>query len=387
MRVLVLGGSGGMGEVATREAATFPFVESVRIGDLNDGKGCDIASSIGPKASFCRLDVNDRSAMREELKACDVVLNAVGPFYVLGLPVLEQVISAGVNYADICDDWEPTQEMLGLSDAARGAGVTAIIGAGASPGVTNLLAVIASEQLDDVDEVITGWRVETHGEHTNALVSSHPKVAGASAAVVHWVQQLTGEIRVLKDGGFQSVNPLEHHQLPWPGEAKLDVWTVGHPEAVTLPLHIKGLTSCQNVMVGQASVFQELKKIAALVNQGVISHHDAADLIVSDALVQPEEELNVPIMFGWAQGTRNGTPHIAKAEIHSLPPGGMAGATSVPLALTLNTLNSPARLPKGVFAPEQIIDPRQYLDQLALKCVGDLQGADELVSVSVAQAY
>ena len=54
-------------------------------------------------------------------------------------------IEAGAHYLDICDDWEPTLDMLELGERARARGVTAVIGMGASPGLTNLLAMKAGK--------------------------------------------------------------------------------------------------------------------------------------------------------------------------------------------------------------------------------------------------
>ena len=47
--------------------------------------------------------------------------------------------------------------MLELDGQAREAGVPAVVGIGASPGVSNLPAATAASELDGVDEVITGW--------------------------------------------------------------------------------------------------------------------------------------------------------------------------------------------------------------------------------------
>ena len=69
------------------------------------------------------------------------------------------MIEAKKPYFDICDDWRPTLELLELSDKAKKAGITAIIGIGASPGLTNLMAVLAYNELDEVDEIITGWGI------------------------------------------------------------------------------------------------------------------------------------------------------------------------------------------------------------------------------------
>ena len=49
----------------------------------------------------------------------DVVLNTTGPFFKFGEPILKSAIKCNCHYLDICDDWEPTIEMLKLNDEAK----------------------------------------------------------------------------------------------------------------------------------------------------------------------------------------------------------------------------------------------------------------------------
>ena len=46
--------------------------------------------------------------------------------------------------------------MFLLDDQAKNAGITAILGLGASPGLTNILAYMAMLELDDISKVYTG---------------------------------------------------------------------------------------------------------------------------------------------------------------------------------------------------------------------------------------
>ena len=62
----------------------------------------------------------------------DIVLNTTGPFFKFGLPILKSAIKCKCHYFDICDDWEPTEEMLKLNDEALKNEITAIVGLGAS---------------------------------------------------------------------------------------------------------------------------------------------------------------------------------------------------------------------------------------------------------------
>lgn len=54
-------------------------------------------------------------------------------------------------------NWKPTQDALETDGEARRAGVTVLLGIGASPGLTNLLARHSADQLDEVDYIQTVW--------------------------------------------------------------------------------------------------------------------------------------------------------------------------------------------------------------------------------------
>ncbi|UCF47806.1 MAG: saccharopine dehydrogenase NADP-binding domain-containing protein, partial [Myxococcales bacterium] len=152
MKVVTLG-AGGMGLYAAKTAAELDFVDELVVGDLDGGAADVLAARLGPKASGAAVDVQNARAMSELFAGATAILNTVGPFFRLGPPVLRAAIAAGVHYLDINDDWESTEAMLALDDDARSAGVTAVIGMGASPGISNMLACLAMRELDDVDEV------------------------------------------------------------------------------------------------------------------------------------------------------------------------------------------------------------------------------------------
>lgn len=376
MKILVLGGAGGMGQVAVSESARFDFVTGVTVADLNGAAAARVAARNGGKCQGRPLDVSDHQAMRQAIAEHDVVLNTVGPFYVFGVPVLEQVIEAGRHYADVCDDWEPTLEMLALSQKARAKGVVALIGLGASPGVTNLLAMLAARELDEVQEILTGWAIDGGAEDVSLPESADSKSTTAPAAFVHWMQQLTGTIRVLRDGDFQNVKPLESREIHYPGRGALPVCSVGHPEAVSLPRVFPGLSACANVMVGRAESFDGLKMLAELVDNGSLTLREAADEIFKDAMgrkggrgdTDGASATKPPALFGWARGHHAGRPAVAAAHVRTLPPGGMAGATSVPLSLVLPLFQKGFAGRAGVFTPEELIEPTEFLSMLASRC-------------------
>ena len=106
MRVLALGGSGGMGRFAVREAIQMDSIDRVVVADLNAAAAQEFASSLGPKAEGLGLDVMNEDALRKAMQDVDVVINTVGPFFKFGPPVLRMAIECQKHYLDICDDWE-----------------------------------------------------------------------------------------------------------------------------------------------------------------------------------------------------------------------------------------------------------------------------------------
>ena len=231
MKVLALGGAGGMGRFAVRTSMDIPGVESIVVADLSAEAAQGFAETLPRTAKGIALDVTDSSALREAMLAADVVLNTTGPFFKFGVLILTAAIEAGCHYLDICDDWEPTLEMLGLDTQAREAGVTAIVGLGASPGLSKLLGRAAMQELDTVQEVYTGWDLSV------AIPEEESAQTGVNAATEHAVQQITGTVKVWRDGNFAMVRPLTRVAVDYPGIGSREVHIFGHPEAVTFPHH------------------------------------------------------------------------------------------------------------------------------------------------------
>src|SRR5699024_7025273 len=137
-------------------------------------------------------DVTDADALHAAVQATDVVLNSAGPFFRFGVPILRAAIDNGKHYCDICDDFQPTLDMLALHEQAVQQGVTAIIGLGASPGISNLLAAKAALALDQVDTLITAWKLSGAANVDDGFLEE--QTTGPDAAAVHLVHCLSGTI-------------------------------------------------------------------------------------------------------------------------------------------------------------------------------------------------
>lgn len=364
MQIIVIGGAGDMGRVACAATVADPEITSVVIADRDGVRAAALADELGPKASALALDITDREALLAAINAVDVVLNTVGPFYLYGRPVLEAALEAGRQYADIADDWEPTIEMLELDDAAQARGVTAIIGIGASPGLSNLLAAVAHDQLDTVDTLYTAWR----GGSGIPKAPENPDDVQPAAAIDHWIHNLSEPIRVWRDGEFQNADALEELVLDYPGIGAGTVWTCGHPEPITLPRYYPEIRESLNVMFSRPGLIDAARKVRDRVRSGELTVPEASkELILSPSRRGPEAGPvpDFPGVFAYATGTKDGRPARVAVSTNHMPEGEMGEATCVPLAITAGMLARREIKATGVLGPEGGIDPALFFERLA----------------------
>lgn len=396
MKVVVLGAAGAMGRVAARHLATSAGIDELVLADL-DGDAADVvAQGIGGgRASATACDVLDPAAIRRLLEPADLVVNCAGPFFRLGVPTLRAAIDTGTAYLDICDDPDPTIEMLGLDDQARAAGVVAVIGMGASPGVSNLLAVRAARRLDVVHDCFTGWSLDESREATpeerqaDGLVRPDGSPAGA---VVHFMEQIHGDVAVVHGGDLVRRAPLEAVDLDHPGVGRGTGYVVGHPEPVTLHRSL-GVTgrSANLVLVDDGATAAFLRGLQRDLDRGHLTLDQAARAMLAPPTTRQAKAAlggvrlrcagSLPRMFAWVSGTIDGRPAVAGCHVTTMP-SGMAGATSIPAALAVAQLLERAPAP-GVHAPEAVIDADRLLADLAPLCVHPVDGADALAPVVV----
>ena len=371
MRVLAIGGSGGMGRHAVSLIQSFGSVLEIIVADLNESSANSFAAEMNSKVSAIGLDVNDTEAMRRAMQNVDIVINTSGPFYRFGVPILQAAINEGCNYLDICDDWEPTIKMLELDQLAKTAGVTAIVGLGASPGISNILALIAMQELDKVSSVFTGWDLG------GAQPEEESSQEGLNAAMLHGIEQMTGKVQIYRDGAIELTRPLAPVPVHYPGKSTFKGYIFGHPEAVTFPHNYPTLTKSINLAHGGDIDSILLKAILALVNWGLVGKERAAKFLTWFEGQRKQETTKKgseapPVMYGLAIGTKGsrdatvGVSWVGEAtEPGSRYEVGMGAATGVPLACGVKFLSEGRINESGVFSPEAgLIDPKEFLEEV-----------------------
>ena len=389
MKVLALGGSGGMGRFAVETSMDFENVDEITVADINADAAIAFAASMNEKVKGIGLDVTNIGELKSVMKETDVVINTVGPFFKYGPPILEAALESDCDYLDINDDWEPTLEMLEFHEKAKNNSKTAILGMGASPGLTNMLGAAAIGELDKVETLYTGWTMD------GAAPEEESSQSGINAAMVHAVQQMTGTVRIHNDGKSMMVKPLKEIEVDFPGFGKFKPRIFGHPEAITFPHHFKTIRNSINLAHG--SGFGMLKWIMRLVDWKIISVERAAGIVqnLSSSIRKDLEKQGIdsrlnlkntnlsepPPLYALAIGLKDGEKASCGTMFNSSELISMGEATGIPLACGLKLLADGKILKKGVFAPEGAINPHEFFQELDnISDLLDTNGS-ELISI------
>ncbi len=361
MKVLVVGGTGGMGQGVARDLIKQAQINSVILGDINvDPSRVQEKLKASEKVTLKLLDVNNHDGLVEAIKGVDVVVNCAGPFYKTAVAVARAAVEAKVNYIDICDDYEAA-EILFASDIdkkAREAGITVLTGMGSDPGTNNELVKWYANKLDRVDEIYLYW------------VVSIAELAGA--AWDHSLHMILGKIPQFIDGKIEYVDggsgeEIERFLEPL-GECLISY--VGHPQPLTIPRYIKDVKKVvikgaliplwvDKLLKEQKATGLLSKEPIEIKGQKVIPY----DLTLRLWDTIPKGRDNGPQASGLkviVKGVKGDNEVTYTADIV----GRMAPGTGLPASIAALMFSAGEVKEKGVVAPEGCIDPDKFLSEL-----------------------
>ena len=391
--VAILGGAGEMGRTAVSIISQFEQIGELIVADANEEEAKAVVSK-NLKNSKTRMraqfvDVTDSQELHSFLSDVTIVLNTVGPFYKFGVDVLTASIASGCHYVDICDDWEPTIEMMGLDQDAQLNDVLAIIGMGASPGISNLLARLVCEELETVEDLFTVWPVDA-GERGDAIEKAVQENKGTSGAIIHWMQQISGEIDLIENGKQVSRPPMQAIELQYPGLGSGSGYTVGHPEPLTLAKSMGISGNSASLMLMQSATAAFISNLGKEINRGKTSIENAAlqvgapstigRLKAAISQIRYPKANDLPPFFALGKGTIDAKQFVVAARITSSPPA-MDSATAWPLAITLKQILDNRIHDVGVHAPETIVNLDHFFDAFAKCSEPPMSGVDDIVEI------
>lgn len=367
-RVTVLGGCGAVGSIAVSTLAALTDFSEVVVADIDVEKAKRLTEKLGAVClSAMRVDAMDASSVKQVIKGSDVVLNCVGPFYQFGPPILKAVIQAGINYVDISDDVDATRAQLDLSKQAERQGVSACIGMGSSPGVTNLLAKFCADQLLEQVDAIDIFHAHG-GEPTEG-----------AGVIGHRFHAMTSEIPVYLDGQYKTVRFFDpagialREEVEFRELGKYQVYPYPHPETITLPRYIK----CRRVTnKGTVLPDEYFRFIVDLVKLGIVGETPIEvkgqriaprDFAIA-YIVHERERILRETKFGEQRGCvkivvtgkKQGKPHQFVFSMASRGQA-MGEGTGIPAAFGATLMQRGRIQDKGVLPPEACIKPLEFL--------------------------
>jgi len=234
MQILLLG-AGAVGTVIATHLASSSEVSKVVLGDIALERAKKLAKKLrSHKVSPLKVDASKRKDLIKAMKT-DVVINAALPKY--NLLVMEVALENNVHYIDLASDipFDAVRNQLRLSDAWKAADLTAIMGLGADPGMSNIFARYLTDKVDHVDEI----RIRD-GDTAVSKEFAFPCLFSPDVLI----DEVLNLPQIYKDGSFLRLSPLSGEEVyPFPDPVgPLPVYYVDHEEPETLPQFIhKGI--------------------------------------------------------------------------------------------------------------------------------------------------
>ncbi|VXD18327.1 Saccharopine dehydrogenase family protein [Planktothrix serta PCC 8927] len=157
-QVLILGGRGRIGNSVAEDLAQYTSADITITGRKLKGN-----LALNPRFQVLELELEDQQKLEIAIANSDLVIHCAGPFHYRDTEVLQACIRQNVNYIDVSDNRGFTSRILEHSEAAKKAGVTAIINTGIFPGISNSMVRQGVEQFDQVEKIHLSYVVGGSG--------------------------------------------------------------------------------------------------------------------------------------------------------------------------------------------------------------------------------
>ncbi|AEE92135.1 Saccharopine dehydrogenase [Tepidanaerobacter acetatoxydans Re1] len=355
MKITVLGGAGDMGSRAVRDLAKSEEVTELVIADINIAAAKKLADALGEKVKAVYIDANRPETLISAMQGKDVVASAMGPFYKFEKVAVEAAIASNVHYVSICDDYDAAESILTLDEKAKNANLSILTGLGWTPGISNILARKGADELDEVEEINIYWA----GSASDAT---------GLAVTLHTIHIFTGKVTSFIDGkkieipagsGKEKVEFLEPLDF-------VDMYHLGHPEPVTLPLYLEGV---KTVTLKGGLKESYLNKLAIVISRLGLTNTPSKKQFVGNVIktvlpiLEKIQKPAVPLsgirvdVKGYLNGKRQ---HLVYQAVDH-----MSNLTGVPLAIGAMMMARGEITRKGVFAPEAAVNPDRFIKELA----------------------
>jgi saccharopine dehydrogenase (NAD+, L-lysine-forming) len=391
MRILVVG-SGGVGSALAPIAVRRDFYEHIVFADHDEGRARRIVDRYGDgRFSASRVDASDAAAVAELARSTrsDVIVNAVDPRFVM--PIFEGAFDAGAAYLDMAMSLskphpEKPDELPGVklgddqfaaAERWQQRGLLALVGVGVEPGMSDVFARYAADELfDTIDEigVRDGANLEVEGYEFAPSFSIWTTIEECLNPPVIWE----------KDRGWFTTAPFsEPEMFTFPeGIGPIECVNVEHEEVLLVPRWI----DCRRVTFKYGlgdefiDVLKTLRKLGLdrtekLRVDGVdVSPRDVVAAALPDPMTLGDKMTGKTCAGTWVTGTgADGRPrevylyHVVDNE----ETWARDGAQAVVWQTALNPLIALELLATGVWSGTGVLGPEAFEARPFLDLLGD----------------
>ncbi|MCL1833142.1 MAG: saccharopine dehydrogenase family protein [Leptospirales bacterium] len=195
MGKVMIVGAGGVGNVVAHKCAQVPEVfDEICLASRTISKCKDIASNIKRPIRTEQVDADNVPELVKLFKDFkpDIVINVALPYQ--DLTIMDACLEAKVHYVDTAN-YEPRDEarfcykwQWEYHDRFKEAGLTALLGSGFDPGVTNVFTAYAlKHHFDEIDELeIVDVNGGDHGHPFATNFNTEINIREITASCSHW---------------------------------------------------------------------------------------------------------------------------------------------------------------------------------------------------------
>lgn len=383
MIITLLGGAGFMGAGIVRDLVsdrTIVDITRIRVCDAAREKMEALKQELGdPRLELVDLNVTDPAALNAAIAGVDICINCVPTLLGFQMTIFEAALAAKVPYIDLGGLGTFTVKQLAEHDRFKAAGITAVIGVGADPGMSNVICRAVADELDEIDKINLYWAAELVGDENPVLVPPY-SVSTVLAEYAH-------ESTQFYNGKHVTCPPMsgrEYLDLPEPW-GRCEFMHSPHSEQLTVPLadgiKEKGIKEFSWKL---HLPHREHEAWVGLVKAGFGDFNDAVE--VGGVKVRPLDVLNkviernikknadkIPsqdsheIHFAIGKGRKNGVETTVTVEVVVKPDALYApyvdACTSMNGSIAAQLILANPKKP-GVWAPEEYFDVGAYFKEL-----------------------
>ncbi|MFJ2055820.1 saccharopine dehydrogenase family protein [Streptomyces sp. NPDC087908] len=394
MRVLLVG-AGGVGTAATRIAARRDFLGHMVVADYDLARAEAAVAALGGRGdrfSALRLDASDQEAVRRALAEhdCDVLLNATDPRFVM--PLFRAALEAGTHYLDMAMSlsaphpdrpYEECGVKLGdeqfeLAGRWEESGRLALVGMGVEPGLSDVFARYAADELfDEIEEI--GIR-----DGANLTVEGYD--FAPSFSIWTTIEEcLNPPVVYERERGWFTTAPFSEPEVfDFPeGIGPVECVNVEHEEVLLVPRWVDARRVTFKYGLGDDFIAKlktlhelGLDSTAAVTVPGAdgpvrVSPRDVVAACLPDPATLGERMTGKTCAGTWVKGTKDGAPretylyHVVDNQWSMKEYGSQAVVwqTAVNPVVALELLAAGAWTGRGVLGPEAL-PARPFLDLL-----------------------